>query len=172
MGECSPKRCVFADTRKDPYNRCMKPDVRWSPELWRHLCEELASGRSLKKICDDPGMPTRQAVTLWVASDRDLAEQYFIARRAGGLVWADDVIDMSDESRSASGDMALMQSFRLSVDSRKWLLSKLHPDQYGDRISHAHEHQVQVRLPAKHGQTIDAQLTRGVLLYNPDEDGG
>jgi hypothetical protein len=148
----------------------MKPHVHFSPELWRYICEELASGRSLKKICDDPGMPDRRAVTLWVANDPELAAEYFAARRAGGLVWADDVIDMSDESRSAAGDMALMQSYRLSVDSRKWLLSKLHPELYGDRVEHTHAHNLRVRLPIKTGQVIDAQPSNLIQLYDPDEE--
>jgi len=151
------------------YNRGMKPDVRWSPELWRYLCEQLAGGRSLKKICEEPGMPTRQAVSMWIASNRELADEYFAARRAGSLCWADDIVDLSDESRGL--DMAGVQSHRLSVDSRRWLLSKLHPEMYGDRIEHQHMHaSVRISLPRKPGEAVAASPPN-VLFYDPADDG-
>jgi Bacteriophage Sf6, terminase small subunit-like len=59
---------------------------------------------------------------------------YNQARRIQAGRWADEIIDLSDESRRAAGDMALMQSYKLSVDSRKWLAARLLPDAYGDRV--------------------------------------
>lgn len=42
---------------------------------------------------------------------------------------------LSDESTCASGDMALLGSYKLCVDSRKCLLSKLRPELYGDKLA-------------------------------------
>jgi hypothetical protein len=49
--------------------------------------------------------------------------------------WADQILMLSDESTCASGDMALLGSYKLCVDSRKCLLSKLRPELYGDKLA-------------------------------------
>jgi hypothetical protein len=94
-------------------------------------------------------MPDIRAVSYWIANDPDLAVEYAAARRAGSLVWADDILEMSDASRGL--DMAGVQSHRLSVDSRRWMLSKLRPEEFGERaVEHPHV-QVVLSLPPKQG---------------------
>ena len=56
-------------------------------------------------------------------------ERYARARFAMMDRWADEVLTIADESPPSEYNHA-----RLRVDSRKWLLSKLRPDQYGDHL--------------------------------------
>ena len=69
---------------------------------------------------------------------------------------------LSDESTCASGDMALLGSYKLRVDSRKWLLSKLRPELYGEKlaISGNANAVVNVYLPQK-GSSGDGPLLDG-----------
>ena len=102
------------------------------------ICERLAQGETLNAICRAPGMPTPQAVKLWVADDKPpgIASRYARARQLGYEVLADEVIELSDD-RSFVGHpdaQAIVTAQRLSVDSRKWLLSKVLPRIYGDRV--------------------------------------
>ncbi len=105
--------------------------TRYSRELADLLCEQLAAGRTLRSVCRDDGMPSRQAVQKWIAGDIDgFAERYEAARQLGYAAMEDEIIDLSDE---AALDMAAVGKARLQVDSRKWVLAKSLPKRYGDR---------------------------------------
>jgi hypothetical protein len=65
---------------------------------------------------------------LWLSQDAELADQYTRARELGLEKMADDIIAISDN------DMGDPQRDRLKVDSRKWLLSKMMPKKYGDKL--------------------------------------
>ena len=56
----------------------------YTPELARHICEQLANGRALRDICRDEGMPGESTVQQWALRDRDgFAARYRSVRRRG-----------------------------------------------------------------------------------------
>jgi hypothetical protein len=50
---------------------------------------------------------------------------------------ADELIEIADADCTVDGkpDNALVQQARLRVDTRKWILSKMLPKRYGDRVT-------------------------------------
>jgi hypothetical protein len=115
------------------------------------ICARLGGGENLTHICKDPKMPCRQSVTNYLASkaaeESGFIGHYARARESLLDVYADDILMISDDGttdyvmkvgRNGHEYMAVdqehIQRSRLRVDSRKWLLSKLRPGQYGDRI--------------------------------------
>ena len=112
------------------------------------ICERLAEGESLRTICRSDGMPSRTEVFRWLADDANAAfrDQYARAKEFGIEAMADDIQEISDDARNdwmeangednagwrANGEH--IQRSRLRVDSRKWILSKLAPKKYGDKI--------------------------------------
>jgi hypothetical protein len=46
------------------------PAVGYSPETTAAICEQLAQGRSLRSICEQPGMPCRNTIVRWLVHDR------------------------------------------------------------------------------------------------------
>jgi hypothetical protein len=106
----------------------------------RQILEGLRKGDTLHQICQRPGMPSDELVVEWSIGEKraplpDFSEKYAQARLAQVERWAEQVLELSDESMKASGDMALLGAYKLRVDSRKWLLSKLRPGTYGDRLA-------------------------------------
>jgi len=124
----------------------------YSPELAEDILERLADGESLKSICEREGMPSRGAVNHWVLNDHDgFASRYATAREAGLMTLADDILVISDDGsndtyKDADGNdrtnTDVVQRSRLRVDSRKWILAKLMPKQYGDRLDLNHSGEV------------------------------
>lgn len=99
----------------------------------------MADGESLRSICEDVGMPPESTVRGWVIDDVDgFAAQYARARALQAERWAEEIMAISDELPAMTGegkiDSAGVQHQRLRVDSRKWLLSKVLPKVYGDKI--------------------------------------
>ena len=89
-----------------------------------------------------------------MSKDEKLAEQYARAKTKQLELMADEILQISDEStgddlfteedtkegRSARNVLnhEFVQRSKLRVDSRKWLLSKLLPKKYGDKIDVEH----------------------------------
>src|SRR5262249_49056706 len=116
----------------------------YSPELADQICALVAEGNSLRVITEKPGMPCRRVVLYWLYDHQDFRDKYEIARMLQAEYLAHEILEIADNS---SGDFIInehgeqvvdhenINRARLRVDTRKWLLSKLLPKKYGDRIS-------------------------------------
>ncbi len=132
--------CPMAEWRPVPVTG--RPST-YSRDMADRICAELASGKSLKAICDTPGMPPRSTVQGWVIDDVDgLSGRYARARDIGLEIMADETLEIADDGRSdltitPDGrevvNSEVVQRSRLRVDTRKWLLSKRLPKTYGDK---------------------------------------
>ena len=81
-------------------------------------------------------MPAEATVRSWDVEDyRGFSANYARARALRMERWADEIIELADEP-VPPGDNAAVQRARLRVDTRKWLMSKLAPRKYGDRVEH------------------------------------
>ena len=107
------------------------------PETINSILEMMQSGKSLRNACDAHGISSGSFM-LWVSEDRNLAEQYKAAREAMIDKIADDTVALADADpeRGPDGkiDSGWVSNQRLKIDTRKWLLSKLAPKKYGDKI--------------------------------------
>jgi hypothetical protein len=119
----------------------------YRPEIADEIIERLAEGESLATICQDAHMPPQSTVKMW-ALDRPppgdgeggaltFADRYARARLLGYETLADQVILISDEPIMFEGapDNAMVQHARLRAESRKWMLSKMLPKQFGDKVT-------------------------------------
>lgn len=99
----------------------------------------------LGKICEQVGGVSRSRVHLWIRDDVDgFQDRYVRAKEVGLESLAEQIVTISDDGTNdftETDDGAPVVNYdhiarsKLRVDSRKWLLSKLLPKKYGDRIS-------------------------------------
>ncbi len=98
---------------------------------------QMREGKSLRQASQMAGV-ARQTFLDWVDKDQELAGHYAHARAAMIDKIADDIMTIADEDLIPTGegkvDSAMVQKQRLRVDTRKWLLSKLAPKKYGDKL--------------------------------------
>lgn len=133
--------------------------TRYTHKVANEILRRLASGETLRGICGDPGMPPASTVRGWVVDDRHgFAERYARARMLQADSLADETIEIADDLTEDA------QSRRVRVDTRKWLIGKIHPAQYGDRA--------QVEHSGPGGGAIPTELTvRFVRPKKSDGDG-
>lgn len=116
----------------------------YTPERARRICDEIASGISLRTICAQEGMPACSTVFLWLTKHPEFSEQYARAREAQADTMAEDILEIADDGRNDwvktqeggdayNGDH--VQRSKLRVDARKWLMSKMAPKKYGDKVT-------------------------------------
>lgn len=116
-------------------------------ELAHTICERLAKGESLRRICLDEDMPDASTVHAWVLEDKEgFSKQYARARDIQAEVMFDEILDIADDGSNdymtiTKGrdsynveDKEVTNRSRLRVDSRKWYLSKVLPKKYGDKL--------------------------------------
>jgi hypothetical protein len=112
----------------------------YTQALADEICDRLADGEPLNVICKTPGMPCFKAVLNWVRDEKrapGFGQSYARARSVGYERIADEVLAISDtDCLGPNGyvDNAAVQRARLMVESRKWMLSKMLPKIYGDKI--------------------------------------
>ena len=117
----------------------------YSPILAAKFCERLLSGRSLRAICrEDDDMPAASTVFYWLSQYGAFSEQYARAKEAMAEAMFWEMIDIAD---NVHGDVYIddkgqqhinydvIARSKLRVDTRKWVLARLAPKKYGERIS-------------------------------------
>ncbi|MES2724770.1 MAG: hypothetical protein V4656_16585 [Pseudomonadota bacterium] len=57
-----------------------RPQVRYSPDLGKLICERIAGGQSEASLGREPGMPSVQAIYKWRNREPDFAQAYETAR--------------------------------------------------------------------------------------------
>ena len=120
----------------------------YTPERGEAILARLAVGESLRSICTDEGMPHRDTVRAWCDVFPEFSGQYARAREIGLDNLADEVLEIADD---VFVDSDAIQKAKLQVDARKWLLSKLAPKKYGDKVALEHS--------TPPGQPIQVQAT-------------
>jgi hypothetical protein len=110
-----------------------RPSV-YSDAMAEEICNRLAVGESLKSICQDDGMPDERAVRRWsLDPDHPFSPRYARAREYGFQRMADELLEIADGATPED-----VQSARLRCDTRKWMLAKMLPKVYGDKLTQEH----------------------------------
>lgn len=122
----------------------------YTSELAEEICARIANGQSIREIERTDGMPAMSTIFRWLAKFPEFQEQYARAREAQAEHLAEDILDIADNGtndwmerqRETKGvrfveNAEAINRSRLRVDARKWLLSKLLPKKYGDKLEHA-----------------------------------
>jgi len=101
------------------------------------VLELMQQGYSARKAAMSVGL-TINGFLHRVNADAHLAVQYAKARDAMLEKMADDTLDIADQDPAMTAEGKLdgvsVAHARLRVDTRKWLLSKLAPKKYGDKL--------------------------------------
>jgi hypothetical protein len=120
--------------------------TKYNDSLASTILRLMTTGMSLKRICDQPGMPCADSVYYWQAIHPDFSVRYARAMLDRAQFWAEEILDISDDGSNdwveqqrngrtvMVADHEHIQRSRLRVDTRKFLMAKLDPKRWGDKI--------------------------------------
>lgn len=121
---------------------------KYSPELARQICLRIAAGESTRAIAKDESMPSEATIRAWAVDDLEgFSAQYTRAIQIRAIGWSEEIVDISDDGANdtyidnngnARTDHDVIARSRLRVDTRKWMLSKMLPKVYGDKVDLNH----------------------------------
>jgi hypothetical protein len=149
----------------------------YKAEIAAMILEQLSSGKTLREICRDEGFPSEGAVRGWAVDDREgFAALYQRAREIGCYAIADEIIEVADdgsndwmERNRADGtkerviDHEHVSRSRLRVDAKKWLLSKMLPNVFGERVAQ--------QMLGRDGKPVDPASPPGMVFLMDLGDG-
>ena len=124
------------------------------------VCALLAEGQSLRKAAAACSVSASHVLD-WCDTNAEFGEQYARARARGYQQLADEILEISDDSsgdiiateHGEKVDSEFVARSRLRVDSRKWMLAKMLPKVYGDKVEHEHKGNVRITASA-HDEAI------------------
>ena len=151
----------------------------YTPEMGALICERVAAGQSLRAVCRDPELPDRATVYRWTTKNPEFRSQYAQAREILYAHWAEEILEIADDGTTdyqlkvgrngreyEAVDQEHINRSRLRVDTRKWLLSKLRPGQYGDHITY----DVQGEVTVTHDLSDRETMRRMALFLMEDKE--
>ncbi len=155
-----------------------------TPQAADQVCSLIADGYTLRQIAQkiDCGLGT---ISQWAAEDAKFAELYARAKMARLEAMADELVDISDEGVNDWYDRELdsggvvqapdhehIARSKLRVDTRKWLLSKLVPKQYGDKLAVEHSGEIGLaeRLVAARTRALSPPTIEHEALPAPENE--
>ena len=95
------------------------------------ICKRLAEGDSLAAICEDDAMPSLEGVRRWKAANEQFRVDYARARDDQAEHYFDNMLAAA---QSTSLDRDAIAKQRLVIDTMKWVLGRMKPGKYGDRL--------------------------------------
>lgn len=139
--------------------RTGRPPTILSPDLLEEILLRTVEGESMRAICRDPAMPSRSKLQKELVENSEFATQYLQARELLYSGWADEILEIADDGTTdyitkvgrngheyEAVDQEHIQRSRLRVEARKWLLSKLMPKTYGDKVEQVQSGEVRHRV--------------------------
>ena len=132
----------------------------FSEEIATTICRRIANGESLRRICNEDEMPGRQTVLDWLNDPEreSFRAKYARAREDQQDFHAEEILEIADDGKNdwmarQQGEDTVevanhehIQRSKLRVDARKWLMSKLAPKKYGEKLDHEHSGEVKLEV--------------------------
>ena len=160
------------------------PASKYTVEIAREICRQLAEGVPLREICRQDGMPEWRTIYDWMVKDdaavaagggAGLSASIARAREIGYDAIAEDCLRIADDAandwmETEHGprlNAEHVQRSKLRIETRLKLLAKWNPKKYGERVQVAGDADAPLKVEAELGaekllKTIleHAQLTR------------
>lgn len=145
--------------------------MKWTEEkkanIFDVIINRICEGESLRAILFDADRnkyPAPSTFFEWIAEDKTLADKYARACEVRAQLMEGEIIAIADSSNAdvvgvdkfgkpiVDGDA--IQRSRLKIDARKWLMAKMMPKKYGDKLD------------------VDAKMSGNIVIQMPGEAEG
>lgn len=120
----------------------------YTQDLADLICERAAMGMSARRNMTPEDMPALSTFFKWLREHEDFSQQYARAKEEATEAMSEDLLDIADDGsndymedeymKGKTPGWALngenIQRSKLRVDTRRWLMAKMKPRKYGDKL--------------------------------------
>lgn len=111
--------------------------------IFNSIIENIEQGDSLRTVLKKGNNPSSRTFYKWLDSDEDKVKQYARACEVRAEDIFEDILSIADDQTGDkttlpdgrevfNGEFAARS--RIKIDARKWVLSKMNPKKYGEKI--------------------------------------
>lgn len=135
--------------------------------LFKSILSDIEQGSSLRSALKKFTPLRMGTFHNWCDKDKSKGDRYARATEKRAEAIFEDILNIADENLKdtyidADGiertDHDVIQRARLRVDARKWVLAKMHPTKYGDKLDVTSGNKA-LAVPAIIGMTIKNEIT-------------
>jgi len=114
--------------------------VIYTEEIAQRICYLIGTTtKGLKRICEDKSLPSKSTIYRWLNEDEEGTFRDMIARahEMRADMMAAEILEIADDNsldKEAFVGGNHIQRDKLRIDTRKFLLSKLSPKKWGDKV--------------------------------------
>lgn len=105
--------------------------TKYTEELAKAICERIADGESMRRICRDADMPDKETLRRWKAEKDDFRARFARAREDAADSYADRMLAYCDEFETAE-NLTRVQGLKEASQNLRWLAGVTKPRVYGD----------------------------------------
>jgi len=141
--------------------------TKYTQEIADLICEQLAMGISMRSISKDDVFPAMSTMFKWLREHEEFSEQYVKAKQESADAMAEEILYITDTpergmivTTKADGTIEtkeedMLGHRRLQVDTRKWLMAKMKPKVYGDKLDMTSD-----------GKALPSPILNGISMPN------
>lgn len=120
-------------------------------EVFEKIILEIENGKSLNQLFKEDWTPSSQTFYIWLEKDEAKSKRYARACEVRADTIFEQILEIADDSSQDTIIVPIgegieveklnpefVQRSRLRVDARKWVVAKLNPKKYGDKIEQTH----------------------------------
>lgn len=115
----------------------------YTEELAQEICDHIADGKSLNKLCKLDNMPERMTIYRWLDANEQFCDKYRAARERQAQSFQDDILDIADDGINdtvidGEGNERVhhdhIRRSDIRIKTRMWLMERMAPRKYGKYI--------------------------------------
>jgi len=111
-------------------------------ECFDWIISEIESGKSLISAINTNGMPSTSTFYIWLEEEPEKSKRYTRACEARELLLFDEILSIADKQDKDVDEVDgievinynVINRNRLQIDARKWVLGKMNPKKYGEKL--------------------------------------
>lgn len=111
-------------------------------ECFDWIISEIESGKSLISALNTNGMPSTSTFYIWLDEDGEKSKRYARACEAREMLLFDEILTIADKQGEDVDEVDgvevinhnVINRNRLQIDARKWVLGKMNPKKYGEKV--------------------------------------
>lgn len=120
--------------------------TEYTKEIGDLICSKIMEGNSLRSVLVGDNMPAYSTFFKWLREHKELVDNYEHSTQERTLAMGEEIIDIADDGTNdymtiTKGnndynveDREVTNRSKLRVETRKWLMSKMLPKKYGDKV--------------------------------------
>lgn len=122
--------------------------AKYDTDTENEILRRMSSGESLASICQGEAMPSCDTVFYWCHTRPDFKAKYIAAQEARAEAVFEEILAIADDGQNDTyvddegktrTDHDVINRSRLRIDARKWVLGRMAPKRFSERVELDHK---------------------------------